>query len=108
MSAESGIPTFRDDGGFWQRFPVEQFACWDGIVRTAIRRPRELAEFAYEVIEPIAGAQPNAGHLAIEQLERHTKVTVITQNIDGLHQAAGNTTVHEIHGSLSQIRTKAP
>ncbi len=103
MSAESGIPTFRDDDGFWQRFPVESFATWQGIARTALRQPRALAEFAHEVIYPIADATPNAGHLAIEQLEHHTKVTVVTQNIDGLHQLAGNTIVHEIHGSLFEI-----
>lgn len=103
MSAESGIPTFRDDDGFWQRFPVEEFACWNGIVRTALRQPRALAEFAHEVIYPIASAEPNAGHLAIERLEHHTRVTVVTQNIDALHQSAGNTTVHEIHGSLFEV-----
>lgn len=103
MSVESGIPTFRDDDGFWQRFPVESFATWNGIMGTAVRRPRALAEFAYEVIHPIAMATPNAGHCAIEQLEHHTKVTVVTQNIDGLHQAAGNTIVHEIHGSLFEV-----
>lgn len=103
MSAESGIPTFRDDDGFWQRFPVEEFACWNGILRTALRKPRALAEFAHEVIGPIATAEPNAGHLAIETLEHQTRVTVVTQNIDALHQAAGNTTVHEIHGSLFEV-----
>jgi NAD-dependent deacetylase len=103
MSAESNIPTFRDDDGFWQRFPVESFATWSGIARTALRQPRALAEFAYEVIHPIADATPNPGHLAIEQLEHHTKVTVVTQNIDGLHQLAGNTVIHEIHGSLFEV-----
>ena len=103
MSAESGIPTFRDDDGFWQRFPVESFATWKGILGTAVRQPRALAEFAYEVIHPIADATPNAGHRAIEQLEHHIKVTVVTQNIDGLHQQAGNTIVHEIHGTLFEV-----
>ena len=105
MSAESGIPTFRDDDGFWQRFPVESFATWRGIAGTALRRPRALAEFAFEVIQPIANAAANPGHRAIEQLEHHTKVTVITQNIDGLHQQAGNTIVHQVHGSLFEVVT---
>jgi NAD-dependent deacetylase len=103
MSAESGIPTFRDDGGFWQRFPVDEFATWKGIFRTVLRKPRAMSEFVYEVMHPIAIAQPNAGHHAIEQLEHHTRVTVVTQNIDGLHQLAGNTIVHEIHGSLFEV-----
>jgi len=106
MSAESGIPTFRDDDGFWQRFPVEQFATWRGIMRTATLRPAALIEFAHQVIGPIAAASPNAGHLAIEQLEHLTQVTVVTQNIDALHQEAGNTTVLEIHGSLFEIVTR--
>ena len=103
MSAESGIPTFRDDDGFWQRFPVESFATWKGVASTAWRKPSALAEFVHEVIQPIAEAQPNAGHQAIERLEHHTKVTVVTQNIDGLHQQAGNTIVHEIHGTMFEV-----
>lgn len=102
-SAESGIPTFRDDDGLWREFPVDEFAAWRGIVRTALVRPRRLAEFVYAVLHPIAAAQPNAGHLAIAELERHTRVTVVTQNIDGLHGAAGNTIMHEIHGSLFEV-----
>ncbi len=102
-SAESGIPTFRDDDGFWQKFPIEDFATWRGILRTALRRPRRVAEFAYEVLHPIAMAKPNAGHLAISDLERHVPVTVVTQNIDGLHREAGNTIVHEVHGSVFEI-----
>ncbi|MFK8113278.1 MAG: NAD-dependent deacetylase [Rubripirellula sp.] len=103
MSAESGIPTFRDDDGFWKRFPIEEFASWKGIFKTVFRRPRAMSEFVYEVIQPIAAARPNAGHLAVEQLEHHTRVTVVTQNVDGLHQLAGNTVVHEIHGSLFEV-----
>lgn len=102
-SAESGIPTFRDDEGFWRNFPPEQFASWKGLVQTAVRQPRRLAEFVHAVVQPIADATPNAAHLAAAELERHVGVTVVTQNIDGLHQAAGSTLVREIHGSLFEI-----
>jgi len=95
VSAESGIPTFRDDGGFWRHFPVEEFASWRGLVRTAIRRPRRLAEFIHAVLHPIAAAKPNAAHRAIAAMEKHVGVTVVTQNIDNLHQEAGSTVVHE-------------
>ncbi len=105
ISAESGIPTFRDDSGLWQRFPPEQFATWAGLVRTATLQPRRFCEFVYSVLEPIAAARPNPAHRAIAEAERHTGITVVTQNIDGLHQAAGSTTVHEIHGSLLEIVT---
>jgi NAD-dependent deacetylase len=106
VSAESGIPTFRDDEGFWQHFPVEEFATWQGLVHTAIHRPRRLADFIYAVLHPIAVAKPNASHRAIADLEKHVGVTVITQNIDNLHQAAGSTIVHEVHGSLFEVITR--
>lgn len=102
-SAESGIPTFRDDDGFWQEFPVEEFATWSGIFRTALRQPRRVADFIYAVLHPIASARPNAGHLAVAELERHVRVTVVTQNIDGLHREAGNAIVYEVHGSLFEV-----
>jgi NAD-dependent deacetylase len=106
VSAESGIPTFRDDAGFWRNFPVEEFATWKGLIRTAIRRPRRLAEFLYAVLEPVAVAKPNAGHRAIAEMEKHVGVTVVTQNVDTLHQEADSTIVHEVHGSLFEVVTQ--
>lgn len=103
VSAESGIPTFRDSDGFWQRFPPERFATWQGLVRTAITDPRSLADFVLNVTEPIASAKPNAGHRAIAELGERVKTTVVTQNIDGLHQSAGSADVQEIHGSLFEV-----
>jgi NAD-dependent deacetylase len=104
-SAESNIPTFRDDDGFWRRFPPDQYANWLGLLRTAATHPRKVAEFILELIEPIAKARPNPGHYALAEIEKHSKVTVVTQNIDGLHQEAGSTTVHEVHGSLFELVT---
>lgn len=103
ISAESGIPTFRDADGFWQRFPPEQFATWSGLLRTAVTHPRRVAEFVLNVVEPIAKAVPNAAHRAVAEVEKHVKTSVVTQNIDGLHQSAGSTDVHEIHGSLLEV-----
>ena len=105
VSAESGIATFRDADGFWQTFPPETFATWPGLMRCAVLRPAELARFVLAVLEPIAKAEPNAGHRAIAEMDRHTRVTVITQNIDGLHSEAGSTVVHQIHGSLFEVVT---
>src|SRR5262245_19479436 len=99
VSAESGIPTFRDAGGFWQEFPPEEFANWAGLLKIAALHPHRLAEFLLAVIEPIAAARPNAAHRAIADLERHMNVTVVTQNIDALHQAGGSTVVKEVHGT---------
>ena len=105
ISAESGIETFRDQGGFWTEFAPETFATFGGLTRTAILHPRRLARFLHSMLKPVAEAKPNAAHQAIAELEKHVDVTVVTQNVDGLHQEAGSTTVHEIHGSLFQIET---
>ncbi len=103
VSAESGIATFRDSGGFWQRFPPDQFANWNGLLKTATSNPTLLAEFLLELLGPVAAAVPNPAHRAIAELQKQARVTVITQNVDRLHQDAGSATVHEVHGSLFEI-----
>jgi len=103
VSAESGIPTFRDDGGFWTEFPPETYATWGGIAMAAAKEPKRLAAFLHAVIAPIADAEPNAAHQAIADIEQYKTVEVITQNIDGLHQRAGSIRVHEIHGTIYEI-----
>jgi NAD-dependent deacetylase len=103
MSAESGIPTFRDADGFWQRFPPEKFATWNGLWRTALTDPHSVADFVLNVVDPIARAEVNPGHRAVAALERRAKTTVVTQNVDGLHQMAGSTDVLEVHGSLLEV-----
>ena len=103
VSAESGIPTFRDDEGFWSRFPVEEFGTWWGIARTGLFKTAELAGFLRAFLEPIANATPNAAHQAIALLGRHVATSVITQNVDGLHQEAGSAAVDEIHGSFFRL-----
>lgn len=106
VSAESGIPTFRDEDGFWREFPPEQFATWTGLLKTATTNPQRFVAFVRAVIGPIANALPNAAHIAVAAAEKHRPITVVTQNIDGLHQDAGSTVVHEVHGSLLQIVTE--
>jgi NAD-dependent deacetylase len=103
MSAESGIPTFRDAEGLWRQFPPERFATLPGLLASAVAQPRRVAEFLVALLEPIASAQPNAGHLAVARLEAHKSVVVVTQNIDGLHQEAGSRTVYEVHGSMLRV-----
>lgn len=104
ISAESGIPTFRDPGGIWDRFDPEQFGTWDGVMRLAMERPDELAEFLGELRSAFAGARPGTGHRALVRLEEAGLMDgVITQNVDGLHQEAGSTTVVEVHGSFSRV-----
>lgn len=103
ISAESGIATFRDTDGFWQKFPPEEFATWDGLTELFAYDPDRLSDFLLELLAPIAKACPNRGHLALAELETLRSVTVITQNVDGLHQQAGNRNVKEIHGTLFEI-----
>lgn len=100
ISAESGIPTFRDAGGLWEAFPPNQFATPEGLAEVAMASPRRLADFLTAAFGPLLAARPNPGHLAIAALEKRVNVTVITQNIDNLHTAAGSSNVHEVHGSL--------
>ncbi len=103
MSAASGIATFRDDGGFWKRFPPEDFANWKGLLQTVALEPKRMAEFLIAILEPIASATPNEAHRAIVELEQFKPVDVITQNIDRLHHEAGSSNVDEIHGNLFEI-----
>jgi NAD-dependent deacetylase len=103
VSAESGVATFRDEGGFWQQYPPEQFATWQGLLRTAALDPARLADFLLAVLEPIANARPNPAHAAIAELEKHVLTTVTTQNVDALHQEAGSVRVREIHGSFFEV-----
>lgn len=104
MSAASGIATFRDAGGFWTRFPPEQFANWKGIASVAFKQPELFMEFLLAVLEPITLAKPNSAHLALAKYESQVDLTVVTQNIDGLHQEAGSTRVLEIHGSILAVQ----
>ena len=103
MSADSGVPTFRDVGGLWQEFPPEQFATWSGILKAAVSQPQRLARFVAALIGPIAAARPHAGHFGVAKLEQRARVDVVTQNIDFLHQEAGSHHVWEIHGNLGRI-----
>jgi NAD-dependent deacetylase len=100
ISRESGIPTFREEAGLWREFPPEQFASWKGLIHTARTKPGRLIDFLLAVLEPITLARPNSAHLAIGALEKHLSVTVVTQNVDGLHQEAGSTRVREVHGTF--------
>ena len=105
ISAESGIPTFRDPGGLWDRYDPMRFGTFEGIAREAMEHPDELADYLSEMRDAFAAAQPNRGHLALADLERRGIVVgVVTQNVDGLHGDAGNTYVVEVHGSNRRRR----
>ncbi len=96
ISAESGIATFRDSDGLWERYSVEEVASADGYRRN----PQLVIDFANDRREQCLKAQPNEGHLLLAKLEEDYDVTVITQNIDDLHERAGSSHIIHLHGEL--------
>ena len=101
MSAESGIATFRDSGGLWDKYPVEQVATPE-----AFRANPELVLEFYNVRRrELLNTKPNAGHYSLAELEKDFEVDIITQNIDNLHEQAGSTRVIHIHGELMKSRS---
>lgn len=100
VSAESGISTFRDNGGLWDRYDPQVVASIDGW-----RADRGLLLDFYNMERRhLNDAQPNAAHRAIADLEKDYDVTVITQNIDNLHERAGSTRIIHLHGELTKVR----
>src|ERR1700680_3751186 len=100
ISAESGIPTFRDADGLWSKYPSDQFGNMSGLLETARQDSVRFVNFLYDFLAPVVNAAPNSAHHAISTLQKMKSVTVVTQNIDGLHQRAGTEDVIEIHGSM--------
>jgi NAD-dependent deacetylase len=108
LSRESGIPTFRGEGGLWTRFgepPMNQFQQFLEDPRGWWLRRLEERARPSEFTDAIARARPNPGHLALAELERMGVLKhVITQNVDNLHQEAGSVAVTEIHGNRTRMR----
>ncbi len=102
ISAESGIPTFRDaQTGLWSKFRPEELASPEAFAHN----PQRVWDWYADRRRVAAQAQPNPGHIALAELERRVaKLTIITQNVDGLHQRAGSGRVLELHGSLQRVR----
>ena len=99
ISAESGLGTFRDEGGLWARHRIEDVATPEGFARD----PALVHRFYNARRAQAAEARPNAAHHALARLEaEHTgQVTIITQNVDALHEAAGSARVLHMHGTLA-------
>ena len=99
MSAESGISTFRDAGGLWDKYPVEQVATPEGYARD----PELVINFYNERRKQLLDVKPNRGHELLAGLEKYFNVTVITQNVDNLHERAGSTHIVHLHGELTKV-----
>ena len=99
MSAESGFSTFRDAGGLWDKYPVMQVASAEGYVRD----PELVINFYNERRKQLLDVEPNAGHIGLAELEKDFNVTVVTQNVDNLHERAGSTRIIHLHGELTKV-----
>ena len=99
MSAESGISTFRDSGGLWDKYPVEDVATPEGYRRN----PQLVTDFYNARRMQLLTVEPNEGHRLVAELEKRYEVTVVTQNVDNLHERAGSTRVIHLHGELTKV-----
>ena len=99
ISAESGFSTFRDAGGLWEQYPVEKVATPEGWQAD----PNLVTDFYNGLRRQLVEARPNLGHRLVAALESHYDVTVVTQNVDDLHERAGSTRVVHLHGELMKV-----
>lgn len=99
MSAESGISTFRDSGGLWEKYPVEQVATPEGYAVN----PKLVIDFYNDRRKQLLEVEPNLGHKILAELEKDFDITVVTQNVDNLHERAGSTNVIHLHGELTKV-----
>lgn len=97
VSQESGVPTFRDKDGLWQKFRPEELAS----MQAFLANPELVSEWYEHRRKIVRNVKPNAGHEALVELERHfTAFTLVTQNVDGLHARAGSKNILEVHGNI--------
>jgi NAD-dependent deacetylase len=104
ISAESGLGTFRDNGGLWEKYNIEDVAtpeAWD-------KNPELVTQFYNMRRKQAYEAKPNEGHLALAGLEKDFDVTIITQNIDDLHERAGTENVLHLHGEIKKVKSSGP
>lgn len=102
VSAESGLKTFRDSDGLWEGFNIEDVAT----PRAWRKDPQLVLDFYNYRRKNVLDAQPNAAHYGLAELEKHFDVTIITQNIDDLHERAGSTKVLHLHGEIFKMRSE--
>lgn len=101
MSAESGIRTFRDQGGMWEEYDIMEVASIQGWRKN----PEMVLNFYNQRRKELLDAKPNAGHMGLAEMEKDFEVKIITQNIDNLHERSGSTSVLHLHGELMKARS---
>lgn len=101
MSAESGLKTFRDANGLWEGHDVMEVASPEGFARN----PELVLDFYNQRRRQLLQVQPNAAHVGLAELEKLHKVSIVTQNVDDLHERAGSSNVIHLHGELLKVRS---
>ena len=101
ISAESGISTFRDAGGLWEGHNVEDVASPEGWMRN----PTLVLDFYNQRRRQLKTVEPNDAHHALKKLEEYHSVTIVTQNVDNLHERAGSSHIIHLHGELNKVRS---
>ena len=101
ISAESGLKTFRDSDGLWEGYNIEDVATPEAYFRD----PQLVLDFYNSRRKNVADARPNKAHEILAELEQHFQVTVITQNIDDLHERGGSSNVLHLHGEIFKMRS---
>lgn len=101
ISKESGIATFRDSDGLWANYRIDEVCTPEALARDRMKVIRFYDERRRELL----ATRPNAAHIALAELERHKQVSIITQNIDDLHERAGSTHITHLHGELRKLRS---
>ena len=102
MSADSGLATFRDSGGLWEGYDVYEVATPEGWSDD----PEKVLKFYNQRRKQAVNAKPNDGHIALARLEDYYDVTIVTQNVDNLHERAGSSDVLHLHGEITKARSE--
>lgn len=100
ISAESGVKTFRDSNGLWENHKIEEVASPEGFARD----PKKVLDFYNARRRQLKEVRPNEAHLILAELDAYFDVTIITQNVDDLHEKAGSNTIIHLHGELKKAR----
>lgn len=105
ISVESGISTYRDTGGLWEQYPIKEVASIEGYHKN----PALVIDFYNQRRKQLLEVKPNKAHYLLAELEKNYKISIITQNIDNLHEKAGSSNVIHLHGELTKIcSSKSP
>ena len=102
ISAESGIKTYRDHDGLWENFSVDEVASIQGWEND----PQKVLDFYNARVKELKGAKPNDAHKVLAEMEKDYDITIVTQNVDDLHEKAGSTNIIHLHGELTKLRSE--